>query len=90
MTSYVISDLHTGSRYFELEKLKAFFRTVPDGSRLVLNGDTLHNRKEADPMPGLDATLPIAGANSFRHGTCPPSLQRRGKPCRCQHAPPAN
>lgn len=37
--TFVISDLHLGSDHAEVDALHAFLDAVPDGARLVINGD---------------------------------------------------
>jgi len=41
MVTVVVSDLHMGSKYFFCEKFSQFLSRLPDGSTLVLNGDTI-------------------------------------------------
>ena len=39
--TYIVSDLHIGLRHFKQELFSQFISALPDGSTLVLNGDTL-------------------------------------------------
>ena len=47
--TYIVSDLHLGSAYFRLENFVRFLDELPDGVRLVLNGDTIDEPE--DPLP---------------------------------------
>ena len=44
-TSYIVSDLHLGSDYFHCDDFLAWLETLPEGARLVLNGDTIDKPK---------------------------------------------
>jgi len=41
MNTIIISDVHLGSKYFLCEEFRSFLDSVPAGSTLVLNGDTV-------------------------------------------------
>ena len=47
--TYIVSDLHLGSVYFRHESFLRFLREMPEGARLVLNGDTIDD--PGDPLP---------------------------------------
>ena len=47
--TWIVSDLHLGSVYFRHENFLRFLREMPEGVRLVLNGDTIDD--PADPLP---------------------------------------
>ena len=47
--TYIVSDLHLGSVYFRHESFLRFLREMPEGVRLVLNGDTIDD--PGDPLP---------------------------------------
>jgi UDP-2,3-diacylglucosamine pyrophosphatase LpxH len=47
--TYIVSDLHLGSAYFRLENFLRFLDELPEGVRLVLNGDTID--EPGDPLP---------------------------------------
>ena len=47
--SYIVSDLHLGNTYFHRDAFLAWLDSLPDGARLVLNGDTIDDPRE--PLP---------------------------------------
>ncbi|MDH3716475.1 MAG: UDP-2,3-diacylglucosamine diphosphatase [Planctomycetota bacterium] len=55
MDAIVISDLHLGSRYVQLEHVLRFFRTLPDAVPLILNGDIVD--RVHHPLPDQHAPV---------------------------------
>lgn len=49
MLTLVVSDLHLGSPHCQPERILTFLNRIPDGSRLILNGDILDRHPETLP-----------------------------------------
>lgn len=47
----IISDVHLGSSHFSRGKFKSFLDSLPKGTRLILNGDTLDRAERPLPEP---------------------------------------
>lgn len=48
-TAYVVSDLHLGSEFFHHQEFLDWLGQLPQGARLVLNGDIVDNPKKGLP-----------------------------------------
>lgn len=55
MDTFIISDVHLASRYCLCEEFVRFLRTLPVGSPLVLNGDTVSRRHRHMPAAHREA-----------------------------------
>jgi UDP-2,3-diacylglucosamine pyrophosphatase LpxH len=53
--TYIVSDLHIGSPYFRQEAFLQFLDGLPEGARLVLNGDTLD--EPGEPLSAAHAAV---------------------------------
>ncbi|MEW6751515.1 MAG: UDP-2,3-diacylglucosamine diphosphatase [Candidatus Latescibacterota bacterium] len=53
-TSYIISDLHLGSEFFRREAFLGWLEQLPEGARLVLNGDVVDDPRKALPVAHVE------------------------------------
>ncbi len=65
MKATVISDVHIGSSHLQRDLFLRFLAQLPEGSTLVLNGDTLDHRRRRLAPPD-QAVLERLGEESFR------------------------
>jgi len=60
---FVTSDVHLGSPHCRRESFLAFVRWLPDGSTLVLNGDTVDNPKPPPSPKDRDVVMALAATS---------------------------
>jgi UDP-2,3-diacylglucosamine pyrophosphatase LpxH len=62
----VISDVHLGSPYCRCDRFVQFLRSLPDGVKLVLNGDTVNTHDDSRYPPSHREALDALRAESLK------------------------
>ncbi len=65
MNTFIVSDLHIGSKYFKHAHFVSFLEALPGGGILVLNGDTIDNPSQPLAGVGLEVVLRLVELSKY-------------------------